>query len=105
MLLDIQFVPQHAGYFAGDGEGIVTAGGQPDAAIIHVFDAITLLPVAQTRSLPNGRYLVPYLDPARAYLILARHPRRHYDPVGYDDVKPASNRTVSEQAALWQSWL
>lgn len=105
MLLDIRFVPQHAGYFAGDGEGIVTAGGQPGVANIHVFDAITLLPVAQTRSLSNGRYLVPYLDPSRDYLILARHPQRHYDPVSYDNIKPASNRTVSEQTALWQSWL
>lgn len=105
MLLDIQYIPTHRGYFAGTQDGIVTAGGKPAHGNIHIFDANSLLHIAGTRSLANGHYLIPYLDPARAYLILARHPLRHYDPVSYDNVKPAHNLTLREQADLWQSWL
>jgi len=51
---------------AGSEDGIVTVGGAAGIGNIYVFDAETLLLVQQTRSLPNGHYLVPTL-----YLILS----------------------------------
>lgn len=104
MLLDIHHIPQHSGYFAGTQDGIVSVGGSADVANLYVFAADTLLLLQRTRALKNGHYLVPYLDPARRYLILARHPQRHYEPVSYDDLKPTATLTLAAQAQLWASW-
>ena len=35
---------------------------------------------------------------------MARDWMRHYEPVAYDNVKPATNITPQEQWRLWQSW-
>ena len=104
MRLEPHYVPDHRGYMAGTEDGIVTVGGSAGIGNIYVFDAETLLLQQQTRSLPNGHYLVPYLNPARRYLIMGRHPARKYEPICYDDLKPATALTLAEQAQLWASW-
>lgn len=104
MLLEPHFIAAHKGYLAGTQDGIVTIGGVAGIANIYVFDANTLLLKQQTRSLQNGHYLVPYLNPTQRYLLLARHIKRQYEPISYDDIKPAVALALSQQAALWQSW-
>lgn len=104
MRLEPHYVPDHRGYMAGTEDGIVTVGGSAGIGNIYVFNAETLLLQQQTRSLPNGHYLVPYLNPARRYLIMGRHPQRQYEPICYDDLKPATALTLAEQAQLWAAW-
>ena len=93
MLLEPHYIADHRAYMAGSEDGIVTVGGAAGIGNIYVFDADTLLLQQQTRSLPNGHYLVPYLNPAR-----------QYEPICYDDLKPSTTLTLTEQAQLWASW-
>ena len=104
MLLEPHYIPDHRGYFAGQDDGIVTVAGQGAIGNLYVFDARTMLLVQRARSLTSGHYLVPYLDPQRRYLIMGRHPQRQYEPICYDDLKPATALTLAEQAQLWAAW-
>jgi hypothetical protein len=104
MLLEPHFIPDHKGYFAGRDDGIVTVAGQGAVGNLYVFDARTMLLVQRARSLASGHYLVPYLDPTRRYVLMARHPQGHYEPVCYDQLRPANNLTITEQREVWRAW-
>ena len=88
MLETVYYDTVYKGYFAGQDDGIVTAGGKP-----------------ARRQLDSGHYLVRGLDPARRYLLLAREYQRGYEPCAYDWLECATTLDSSGQAQLWQSWL
>lgn len=92
------------GYIAGSGDGIVTVQGKPAPRKIWLLDAVTLAIVQVATSLPNGHYLFMGLDPAKRYLVMARDYKKEFEPMAWDDVKPADDLTIAEQQALWQSW-
>ena len=97
--------PQHfggVGYLAGTDEGIVTAGGSPAVRRVYLYYNHRL--IRETTSNAEGHYAFLCLDPQREYLIMARDWMRHYEPVAYDNVRPATNITPQEQWRLWQSW-
>lgn len=94
----------HAGYIAGTGDGILTAGGEPSARDIVLFDTEGLAIVSRTASLPNGRYLLNGLNPSMQYLVMARDHNKQYEPFVWDYVIPATDLTIAEQQALYSSW-
>lgn len=104
MLIDIYAANIDRGYIAGSADGIVTAQGKPASRKIWLLDATTLAIVQVVTSLPNGHYLFMGLDPAREYLVMVRDYKRELEPFVWDYVKPASDLTIDEQQALWQSW-
>ena len=83
-----------------------TASSPSQGAVgnLYVFDARTMLLVQRARSLASGHYLVPYLDPTRRYVLMARHPQGHYEPVCYDQLRPANNLSIAEQREVWRAW-
>lgn len=98
------FVPQYTGYIAGTGDGIVSVGGVPASRKIYIFDPILLTWLQTAKSLPSGHYLIQNLDPNKQYLILARDYNHEYEPAAWDYVTPATDLTVQQQQALWDSW-
>ena len=92
------------GYIAGTGNGIVSAGGLPAKRKIYVFDSLTLTLLVIAKSLPNGHYLIPNLDPTKQYLVMARDYNKEYEPAVWDYVTPATDLTVQQQQELWESW-
>ena len=104
MVLDPIYIAAHRGYFAGQDDGIVTVAGQGAVGNLYVFASHTMLLVQRARSLASGHYLVPYLDPTRRYVLMARHPQGHYEPVCYDQLRPANNLTITEQREVWRAW-
>lgn len=105
MIAAMRNCPQHfggAGYLAGTDEGIVTAGGTPAVRRVYLYYNHRL--IRETTSNAEGHYAFLCLDPQREYLIMARDWMRHYEPVAYDNVRPATNITPQEQWRLWQSW-
>lgn len=94
----------YKGYIAGTNDGIVTINGVPSARDIIVLDADDFSIVQRNASFANGHYLIQNLDPTKQYLIMARDYEKQYEPVAWDYVSPATDLTVAEQQALWQSW-
>ena len=105
MLETVYYDTVYKGYFAGQDDGIVTAGGKPARRQVVCLDAVTLQIVALCWSLDSGHYLVRGLDPARRYLLLAREYQRGYEPCAYDWLECATTLDSAGQAQLWQSWL
>ncbi|MBS9781957.1 MAG: hypothetical protein KGV56_05615 [Gammaproteobacteria bacterium] len=95
---------EHTGYIAGCEDGIVTAGGEPANREVCLLSTDTLSVQYVTQSLQNGHYLFMGLDPNREYLLIARDCLRQYEPVAYDYIKPANDKTVAEQVELWNEW-
>lgn len=93
-----------SGYIAGIGDGILTAKGAPTSRNIHLFDATTMQQAGRNQSLKNGHYLFLGLDPSKEYLVMARDFKRELEPFAWDFVKPATDLTLIEQSALWQTW-
>ena len=104
MVLDPIYIAAHRGYFAGQDDGIVTVAGQGAVGNLYVFASHTMLLVQRARSLASGHYLVPYLDPTRRYVLMARHPQGHYELVCYDQLRPANNLSITEQREVWRAW-
>lgn len=94
----------HSGYIAGTGDGIVTAGGKPAARKVVLLDVNTLSWLSSCISLPSGHFLFMNLDPSKEYLVMCRDHEKQYEPFCYDYVKPATDLTIAQQRALWQSW-
>lgn len=94
----------YVGYIAGTADGIVTAGGEPAARDIVLFDADGLTVVSRNASIKTGRYLFSGLNPNTKYLVILRDHQMQFEPFAYDYVKPATDLTVAEQKTLWQSW-
>lgn len=95
---------KNTGYIAGSGDGIVTVLGKPASRKIWLLDAQTLAIVQVVTSLQNGHYLFMGLDPAKKYLVMVRDYKGEFEPFVWDQVPPATDKTVSEQQAMWQSW-
>ena len=101
-------IPIMQGYIAGSGDGIVTINGSPVSRPIYLYEvgggiSIPTL-VARQASLLNGRYLFMGLDPTKQYLVMCRDSEKEYEPFCWDYVVPATDLTIAEQQALWQSW-
>lgn len=92
------------GYIAGSADGIVTAAGEPVSRDVVLFDAEGLTIVSHAASLPNGHYLLNGLNPSMRYLVMVRDHNKQYEPFVWDYVKPATDLTIDEQQAMWQSW-
>lgn len=103
--------PAQVGYIAGTQDGIVTVNGVAKSRQILVMEAHTqdFAWVARVYSLDNGHYLIDDLDPNKQYLIMCRDlppdgVNQRYEPFCWDYVVPATDLTLDEQQALWQSW-
>lgn len=94
----------HNGYIAGASDGIVTVAGKPASRKIWLLNAQTLAVEQVITSLKNGHYMFLGLNPAKEYLVMVRDYKRELEPFAWDYVKPASDLTIAEQQALWQSW-
>lgn len=113
MFISIYFAhPEKQGYIAGSADGIVSVIGQPASRAIYLYEvgrgmALMSL-VARQASLANGHYLFMGLDPAKRYLLMVRDlapqdNEQRYEPFAYDYVVPATDLSVAEQQALYQS--
>lgn len=94
----------HNGYIAGRNDGIVTVSGKPASRKIFLLNAETLGIERTQWSLPNGHYGFFGLNTTREYLVMVRDYKRELEPFVWDYVTPASDLTIDEQQALWQSW-
>lgn len=95
---------EHSGYIAGSGDGIVTVQGKPSSRKIWLLNAKTLAVEQVITSLKNGHYLFFGLDPAKEYLVMVRDYKKELEPFAWDYVKPATDLTITQQQALWQTW-
>ena len=94
----------YSGYIAGSGDGIVTVKGAPASRKIWLLDVQTMAVDQIITSLKNGHYAFFGLDPNHEYLVMVRDFKKEFEPFAWDYVKPASDLTIAEQQALWQSW-
>lgn len=103
-----------AGYIAGTADGIVSANGVQALREIIAIDADdpTYTIVKRMHSLPNGRYLIDNLDPAKRYLVMCRdcvanHNIKlgEYQPAVFDNVVPAHDLNLAQISALWQEFI
>ena len=94
----------YQGYIAGTSDGILTVNGKPALREILVLDASTLNTIKKSQSLANGHYLLNNLDVSKKYLVIARDYNREYEPAVFDYVTPATDLTIAQQQALWESW-
>lgn len=95
------------GYIAGTGDGIVTVAGMPDRRDVLLLDALDFTIVAWQASLKNGHYLFSGLNANKKYIVMARDlppdgVTQRYEPMVWDYVVPATDKTVLEQQELWQ---
>lgn len=108
MMIELIACGYDKGYVAGANDGIATINGIAKACKIYALDTNNLNVLMVATALPNGHYLIPNLNPNKRYLILARdnvvNRMRQFEPCAYDDITPASNLNLNEQAILWQSW-
>lgn len=102
------------GYIAGTADGIVSANGVQALREIIAIDADdpTYAIVKRVHSLPNGRYLIDNLDPAKRYLVMCRdcvanHNIKlgEYQPAVFDNVVPAHDLNLAQISALWQEFI
>lgn len=111
MIFDLSIVDRSHyfgnGYIAGTGDGIVTINGQPAVRPVYLFEFLDYtapILVAKIFSNKDGRYLFKNLDPTKQYLVMCRDSEKEYEPFCWDYVVPATDLTIAEQQALWQSW-
>lgn len=77
-------------YIAGEGDGIVSIKGLPVARQVVAFDQNTFAPVVKTWSFPDGSYVLPNLDPAKQYIVMAYDYKGDYPPVAESHITPYS---------------
>ena len=105
MIFDsLALITTHAGYIAGSGDGIVTVQGKPAMREIWLLNASTLIVEDVITSLQNGHYLFRGLDPDKRYLVMVRDYKKDFEPFVWDEVSPATDLTIAEQMAMWQSF-
>ena len=93
-----------AGYIAGSADGIVTVQGKPASRKIWLLDAQSMAIEQVITSLKNGHYMFSGINPAKRYLVMVRDYKNEFEPFAWDNVLPATDLTVAEQQALWQTW-
>lgn len=94
----------HSGYIAGSADGIVTVQGKPASRKIWLLDAQSLAIKQTMTSLKNGHYLFMGLDPDKRYLVMVRDYKKEFEPFVWDQVEAATDKTITEQMAMWQSF-
>lgn len=94
----------HSGYIAGLGDGIVTVQGKPSSRKIWLLNAQTMAIEQVITSLNNGHYLFMGLDPDKRYLVVVRDYKGEFEPFAWDQVPPATDKTIAEQQAVWQGF-
>lgn len=94
----------HHSYIAGSGDGIVTVQGKPASRKIWLLNAQTMAVEQGITSLKNGHYMFFGLNPDKEYMVMVRDYKRELEPFAWDYVKPATDLTIAEQQALWQTW-
>ncbi len=99
------FATNNTAYIAGSGDGIVTVNGQPASRKIWLLDVDTLQVLNTVQSLSSGHYMFFCLNPAKQYLVMCRDYKKEFEPVVWDYVTPATDLSIAEQQALWDSWL
>lgn len=104
MLLDFYYDVQGGSYIAGTNDGIVTVQGKPARRKIWLLDAQSLAIEQVVTSLKNGHYLFMGLDPDKRYLVMVRDYKKEYEPFVWDEVPPATDKTIDEQMAMWQGF-
>lgn len=92
------------GYIAGTGDGIVTVLGKPAKRGVFLLNSVTMQVEQVISSLHNGHYLFTGLDPDGEYIVIARDFKKEFEPFAWDYVKPATDKTIAGQVALWESW-
>ena len=116
MIFDLSIVDRShyfgSGYIAGTSDGIVTVNGQPAIRPIYLFDFSSYqspILVARIFSDSKGRYIFKHLDVTKKYMVMCRDfapntNEQRFEPVVWDYVTPATDLTVQQQQALWDSW-
>ncbi len=104
MIVDYLYGIDGVGYIAGVGDGIVTVQGKPSQRRIWLINIQTMAVEQVVTSLKNGHYLFMGLDPDKRYLVMVRDYKKEFEPFAWDQVPPATDRTINEQQALWASW-
>lgn len=94
----------HSGYIAGSGDGIVTVQGKPASRKIWLLSAQTLAVEQVITSLKNGHYIFLGLDPDKRFLVMVRDYKKEFEPFVWDEVPPATDKTISEQQAMWATF-
>lgn len=94
----------HSGYIAGSGDGIVTVLGKPASRKIWLLNAQTMAVEQVVTSLRNGHYLFMGLDTDKRYLVMVRDYKKEFEPFVWDQVETATDKTIAEQQAMWQSF-
>lgn len=104
MLMSYYAANVGAGYIAGSNDGIVTVRGKPEIRKIWLLDAQTLVIKQVVTSLKNGHYIFMGLNPDKRYLVMVRDYKKEFEPFVWDDVLPATDKTIDEQQALWATF-
>lgn len=77
-------------YIAGEGDGIVSIKGVPVARQVVALEQPNLTVAAKTWSFPDGSYVLPNLDPAKQYIVMAYDYKGDYPPVAESHITPYS---------------
>lgn len=104
MVLDIYYGAVKTAYIAGSGDGVVTVKGAPAARKIWLLDAKTMAVEHIIASLQNGHYIFMDLDPDKRYIVMVRDYKKEFEPFVWDEVSPATDKTIDEQMAMWQGF-
>lgn len=80
------------GIIAGEGEGIVTVGGEPASRRIYLFARPTMELVGAQWSRDDGTYRFTRLNTETQYMMIAADHKKQYEPVGYDYITPVTGQ-------------
>ena len=80
------------GFIAGEGEGIVTVGGEPASRRIYLFARPTMELVDAQWSRDDGTYRFARLNTETQYMMIAADHKKQYEPVGYDYITPVTDQ-------------
>ena len=81
------------GFIAGEGEGIVTVGGEPASRRIYLFARPTMELVDAQWSRDDGTYRFARLNTETQYMMIAADHKKQYEPVGYDYITPVTDQS------------
>lgn len=75
-------------YIAGEGEGLVKINGKPAVRQVAALRQDTLAVAAKDWSSPDGRYLLPNLEPNVNYIVMAIDYTGAFEPVCFSHIQP-----------------
>lgn len=77
-----------AGYIAGFGKGIVTAGGAPASRRVVLFDAESLIPLRSIWSNHSGEYVFNGLAVERRFVVIVFDDYGVFNATIRDNIEP-----------------